>query len=102
MAAALVYMLLATKFDITVVDSVHIPGTSNVVCDDLSRYACMIEDLDVPEGSISDCSPDSSIGQMVQLCDPTISTTYDSEASFTTFWKSIYDVINRFPSRRSR
>jgi len=93
--ASIVYMLLATTFNIRVASVTHIPGTENVLCDRLSRYDVLRENLGYPSSSLCDCGVQSIICSMVHLCDPTNREHIITEESFLTFWSSIHVLLDQ-------
>ena len=92
--ASIVYMLLSTKFNIRVADSMHIPGTDNILCDDLSRYAILRTELGLEPSQLCNCSPSSPINTLLTICDPTDTSEVSSEESFLEFWISIHSVLS--------
>jgi len=92
---AIVLTILSVHFDYTIVDTQHIPGEENVVCDGLSRMYTTPQGLGYPTSSIIDCGPSSPILDLLHLCDPTLPSPFTSEVLFNEFWFQVQEFVGR-------
>ena len=84
--SALVYILASLLFDNVAVESVHIPGVENVVCDDLSRFKVTVAELGIDCKIHTDLSAGSALHRILALVDPTLQSPLTSTDTFRDFW----------------
>ena len=90
LGAVITFILLGTRFNIWVQDSVHIPGVDNVTYDALSR-GTSCKELGFNDTSIVDLSMDIQFNSLIGLCNPKL--TYNNENELLELWKSIWKLI---------
>ena len=91
--AALIYILATTLFNIVVTEAVHIPGTSNVTCDLLSRHKTTAEQLGIDYRIITDLTSSTALHALLELSDPTSTSLLDDESTFRTFWRRTHSLL---------
>jgi len=88
-SAALVFILLSVAFNINVVETEHVPGEENMICDAMSR-GYRPEDLGVSGDETLNL--ESEVVKLgLVLCDPT--KEVESQDSFTKLWHSTQNLI---------
>jgi hypothetical protein len=87
--ASTMLVMLTVTFGIEIVDSVHIPGIDNIICDRLSRG----EDPTKLGwgGRVCVGENDEWLMSAMSMCDPKL--LLESEEDFTIFWKNLNDWI---------
>ena len=99
--AALVYILASMLFNITVVETVHIPGTENVICDLLSRQKATAESFGIDYKILTDLSDTSLLHSLLMLVDPTQPQLLHTEEDFCTFWRQAHELLQRLATEQS-
>jgi hypothetical protein len=101
MKAALVYILASMLFNITVVETVHIPGTENVICDLLSRQKATAESFGIDYKILTDLSDTSLLHSLLMLVDPTQPQLLHTEEDFCTFWRQAHELLQLLATEQS-
>jgi hypothetical protein len=83
--AATAMVMLSTSFGLDIVESEHVAGVLNVVCDDLSRGRSPA-DLGW-EGRVCEIRNDEWMMELVGLCDPM--SKVETAEQFSVFWAAI-------------
>ena len=99
--AAIVWTVLCIAADVHVTEVTHIAGVDNEICDQLSRRGTMTEksvgdeakDLGLEDVKVLAFDSDSTVSDLIKLCDPLKS--FDTDASFSTFWGEVREVVMR-------
>lgn len=99
--AAIVWTVLCIAADVHVTDVTHIAGVDNKICDQLSRRCATTKksvreeakDLGLGCAKVLAFDSDSTVSDLIQLCDPRES--FDTDASFSTFWGEVRAVVMR-------
>jgi hypothetical protein len=88
-SAALVFILLSVAFNISIVETEHVPGEENVICDAMSR-GYRPEDLGVSRDETLNLES-KAVKLGLALCDPT--KEIESQDAFMDLWHSTQDLI---------
>ena len=99
--AAIVWTVLCIAADVHVTEITHIAGADNKSCDQLSRRCATTEksvgdeakDLGLENVKVLAFDSDSTVFDLIKLCDPLES--FDTDASFSTFWGEVRAVVMR-------
>ena len=105
--AAMVWTLLCIAADVNIIETTHIPGKENEICDQLSRRGLNpkrtvkqhAEELDVGGGRVIDAQEDTTIMTLLRLCSPDI--VIESDTQFTRFWREGRDAVDDLIERTS-
>lgn len=90
---AIILMLVAVIYDLTIVDAIHIPGDDNGLCDHLSRGYTNPSTLGFSPPDTLDFTQDSKLSILLELCDPTLESPFVSESEFIRFWTQARTVV---------
>jgi hypothetical protein len=90
--AAMAFVSVCTRFDVTVTETAHIPGVTNVRCDRMSR-SCPPSHPDVGFPVEVVLTPESipRVVSLLQACDPT--QPVESDAQFEVCWGLIDHAV---------
>lgn len=106
--AALVWTILCTTSDVDIREIIHIAGTDNWRCDQLSRRGTNptksvekhAEELRIFGALFVNAQEDPDVLALISLCDP--AQALDSDEKFVEFWSATksaaLSLVNRFPS----
>ena len=93
-----VFTTLSIAYNISVKETIHIPGTENSRCDQLSRLGGSGETVLSTTGNfglgsprILDLGDCKFVRQILRGCDPR--TIFSNESEFTDYWSDIRDAI---------
>lgn len=86
LSSAAVYILLATRYNISVVEAVHVPAGDNKLWDSLSRGSS-VESLGFAPGLNLHLDIDPHINSLLNLCDPVHDLSCSS--SLVVLWRDI-------------
>ncbi len=89
--AASVFTILSLLCDVEVVSFQHMPGTDNVICDELSRNPDMIAVLEKFHIPPIPNLPTHQITNLLQLCSPL--AKLDSDEQFAQLWSESRSLI---------
>jgi hypothetical protein len=92
---AVVLSQITVHFDLTIVETHHIPGEENTTCDALSRMFTTPEELGYSASTIISAHSSSYMADLLLLCDPTSPTPFSSSTTFNEFWGLVQDFIHR-------
>ena len=106
--AAMVWAILCTTADVDIREIIHIAGTDNWRCDELSRRGTKTiktiekhaEELGIFGALFVNAQEDPDVLALISLCDPP--QALDSDEKFVKFWSTaksaVLSLVNRFPS----
>ena len=86
-------MLIAVEYDLTIVETTHIPGDENGVCDDLSRFRTTPALLGFSAQHTIDFVGNTTLAGLLKLCDPTSPSPFLSERTFLEFWSEARRLV---------
>lgn len=89
LGAVIAFIMLGTRLNIWVSDSIHIPGEDNTLFDSLSR-GTTCQQLGIEEHLIVELSNDTEFTKLISLCNPSIE--YNNEFALLELWKSIWKL----------
>lgn len=90
LGAVITFILLGTRYNIWVQDSVHVPGVDNTTYDALSR-GTSCQELGFDASTTVDLSSDIDFNSLIRLCNPKL--TYNNENELLELWRSIWKLI---------
>jgi hypothetical protein len=99
--AAQVYILASMLFDIVVVETVHIPGEVNVVCDLFSRQKATAQSFGIDYRLLTDLSDSTPLHSLLTLVDPTSPQLLHTEEDFCSFWTQAHHILDEISSKCS-
>jgi hypothetical protein len=92
--ASIAYTIIGSLFDYNVVETVHVPGVENVLCDGLSRnHNKSVKEQIKGTGYIP--VPDDlslKVSDLLGMCNPNLELS--SVQEFNCFWKSLYHFVD--------
>ena len=97
--AAAAFTLLCLTYDVDVVGIMHVPGTENVICDDLSRIRDT-EDVLQSHGIPSLVNVDvSGVRKLMVICNPL--TQLETDVQFVELWAEVSHLVTSINTFRS-
>lgn len=99
---AIIMMLIAVEYDLTIVRATHIPGDENGVCDDLSRFRTTPALLGFSAQHTIDFVGNTTLAGLLKLCDPTSPSPFISEKAFLEFWSEARRLVVALAEGTSR
>ena len=99
---AVIMMLIAVEYDLTIVETTHIPGDENGVCDDLSRFRTTPALLGFSAQHTIDFVGNTTLAGLLKLCDPTSPSPFLSERTFLEFWSEARRLVVALAEGTSR
>ena len=92
LAASSVFILLCTRYDLSVTECEFVPGVNNEFYDKISRGTSPAE-LGVPPDVVMDLRGDAMTQELLQLCDPTVDLT--QPGALLVLWKRILEWVSK-------
>lgn len=89
LGSVIAFIMLGTRFNIWVSDSVHIPGVDNVTYDALSR-GTTCDQLGFNHAIIVNLSNDIQFVRLMELCNPQID--YSNQSDLLNLWRNIWEL----------
>jgi len=91
--AATLYVAIGSRLDLRVVDTIHLPGKNNVICDMLSRGAspCMLGFCEEQQFICED--QECMFNDVLSICDPSTPWQLRDQSSF---WSSVDNLITKW------
>ncbi len=90
LGAVIAFIMLSTRYNLWICDSIHISGESNVVFDALSR-GTSCTDMGFKSECVCDLATDKSFVELIRLCNP--NNDYHQGIELLKLWKNIWSVI---------
>ena len=103
--SALIFAIACMRFRISIFDSIHIPGETNIIPDALScNYTDILDSSNDPlvtnRENYYDYSHFPGILSLLELCNP-LTPPPESDHDFIILWERINTLLDTLPSSRS-
>jgi hypothetical protein len=83
---AIVFVAIGTRYDLRIEEAVHVPGTQNILCDELSRNETP-ESKGLPRECWLNNEEISIVMNVIELCNPLVS--HQNSESFFRFYRAV-------------
>jgi hypothetical protein len=92
--ASIAYTIIGSLFDYDVVETIHVPGVENILCDGLSRNHNKSVQEQISGTGYSPVSIDlsSEVMKLLDMCNP--DSPLGSDQEFRIFWNDLYSFID--------